>query len=181
MKEKTIHSRRIFSGRLLKLDLLEVARADGLRARREVVRHPGAVAIWVRAADGRFVFVRQYRKALESHLLEIVAGTREPGEAARRSALREVREETGYAVQRLLSLGHLHAAPGFCDERLDLFFAQLSAGKSRARPDADEALEVVFLSRQQFEQQLAAGQIHDAKTLAAWALMQARHIDPPPR
>ena len=79
MNEKTISSQRAFDGRLLKLDVLDVELDNGRRSRREVVRHPGAVAVWARTPDKRFVFVRQFRKAIESDLLEIVAGTRNTG------------------------------------------------------------------------------------------------------
>jgi ADP-ribose pyrophosphatase len=176
MNEKTVSSRRVFDGRLLKLDVLEVELADGRRTRRELVRHPGAVAIWARAPDGRLVFVRQFRKALESDLLEIVAGTREAGETAEQCALREIREETGYAVNKLVALGFIHSSPGFCEERIELFHAELGESGGAARPDADEALDVVRLAPAEWQAMLERGEIHDAKTLAAWALVQARKL-----
>lgn len=174
MNEKTISSQRAFDGRLLKLDVLEVELENGRRARREVVRHPGAVAVWARLPDGRLIFVRQFRKAIEGELLEIVAGTREAGEPAEACAVREIREETGCAVKSLAPLGFIYTAPGFCGERLELFFAELTDTGRPATPDADEALEVVRLSREEWLARLSGGEIHDAKTLAAWALVQAR-------
>jgi ADP-ribose pyrophosphatase len=176
MNERTIKSPRAFDGRLLKLDVLEVELDNGRRARREVVRHPGAVAIWARLPDARLVFVRQFRKAIEEDLLEIVAGTREAGEAADVCAIREIREETGFDAKSLVPLGFIHTAPGFCGERLELFFAELAETGRRAQPDPDEAPDVVLLDRDEWKTRLARGDIHDAKTLAAWAIVQARRM-----
>ncbi|MDD5484254.1 MAG: NUDIX hydrolase [Kiritimatiellae bacterium] len=173
MQEKTIHSERKFTGRLIKTDLLEVELQDGLRARREIVRHPGAVAALCRRRDNRFVFVRQFRKAVESELLEIVAGTREPGEGAGACIRREIREETGYKVVALARLGRIYTAPGFCDEGIDVFFARLGAAAVCPEPDADERIMPVLLSAKEFEAMLAAGKIRDAKTLAAWTMFRA--------
>lgn len=176
MNEKTISSKRAFEGRLLQLDVLDVELANGRRSRREIVRHPGAVAVWARTPDGRLLFVRQFRKAIEGDLLEIVAGTLNAGESPEACARREVKEETGFEVRTLLPLGFIHAAPGFCGERLDLFFAELTASAGRSQPDPDEALDVVPLSREEWEARVNRGEIHDAKTLAAWALVQARGL-----
>lgn len=176
MSEKTVSSQRAFDGRLLKLDVLEVELDGGRRARREVVSHPGAVAVWSRLPDGRCVFVRQFRKAIEGELLEVVAGTLEPGEAPDACAAREVREETGYDVKSLAPLGFIYSAPGFCVERLHVFFAELAETGRPAAPDPDEALEVVRLTRDEWRALVARGEVRDAKTLAAWALLQARKL-----
>lgn len=176
MNEKTISSQRVFDGRLIKVDVLEVALDNGKRSRREIVRHRGAVAVWARAPDGRFVFVRQFRKAIEREFLEVVAGTRDADETPEACAIREIREETGYEVQTLIPMGFIHTAPGFCSERLELFFAELSEAHGQPTPDHDESLEIVLLSRDQFEAMISRREIHDAKTLAAWALVQARKL-----
>ncbi len=176
MNEKTIGSQRVFDGRLLKLDVLEVELDGGRRTRREIVRHPGAVAVWARLPDRRLVFVRQFRKAIEGELLEIVAGTRAAGEPAEACARREIREETGCEVKNIVPLGCIHTAPGFCGERLELFFADLLDIGRQPEPDPDEALEVVLLTREEWAAMLAGGEVRDAKTLAAWALAQARGL-----
>ena len=188
MNEKTVSSHRIFDGRLLKLDVLEVGLDNGRHARREIVRHPGAVAIWARAPDGRFVFVRQFRKAIEQELLEVVAGTREAGETPEACARREIREETGYAVKTLTPLGFIFTAPGFCTEQIAIFYAELREngpdfGPSRAsgssdelsraaHPDPDERLDVVLLDEAAWKAMMSRGAIQDAKTWAAWGLFQ---------
>ena len=172
MKEKTIASKRKFNGRLIKTDLLKVELGNGRHARREIVRHPGAVAVLCRLPDGRFVFVRQFRKAIERELLEIVAGTRESDEGPVVCARREVKEETGYKVVSLERLGCIYTAPGFCDEKIDVFFAELGPTGGRQRPDHDEQIELICLSAKQVRTMLAAGKIRDAKTLAAWMMFK---------
>ncbi len=179
MNEKTISSQRAFDGRLLKLDVLEVEldseRGSGPRrhTRREVVRHPGAVAIWARAPDGRFVFVRQFRKAIEQELLEIVAGTLEAGELPEACARREIREETGYTTKTITFLGNIFTAPGFCTERIALFYAEL-AERGPADPDPDEHLDVVLLDETAWKAMMSRGAVQDAKTWAAWGMFQTR-------
>lgn len=174
MKEKTIVSKRKFNGRLIKTDLLKVELENGRYARREIVRHPGAVAVLCRLRDGRFAFVRQFRKAVEKELLEIVAGTREPDEEPAVCARREVKEETGYKVVSLARLGRIYTAPGFCDEKIDVFFAELEACRGQQRPDHDEQIALVCLSENQVKARLVSGEIRDAKTLAAWLMFKTR-------
>ncbi|MBU4286522.1 MAG: NUDIX hydrolase [Kiritimatiellae bacterium] len=180
MPEKTIHSVRVFSGQLIQLDVLEVELENERRARREIVRHPGAVAIWARAPDGRYVFVRQFRKAIEQELLEVVAGTLEIGETPEACARREIREETGYAVKTLTPLGFIFTAPGFCTERITIFYAELApcdAGQAEngpADPDPDEQLDVVLLDEAAWKAIMYRGAVQDAKTWAAWGMFEAR-------
>jgi hypothetical protein len=123
--ERTVRTRRVFRGRLLGLDVVEVDLGGGRRSTREIVRHPGAVVVLPRLSDGRFVFVRQYRKAVKRTMLEAPAGTRERGETARACALREVREETGFAARRLTKMGLVIPAPGYTDEILHAYCADL--------------------------------------------------------
>jgi len=170
MKERTINSKRKFNGRLIKVDLLKVRLDNGRDARREIVRHPGAVAVLCRRPDGRFVFVRQFRKPIESTLLEVVAGTREPDEKPDVCARREVQEETGYKVVALKRLGSIYTAPGFCDERIEIFFAKIRSSGIKSCPDPDEDIELVCLDKKQFEAMIVSGRIKDAKTLAAWTM-----------
>lgn len=174
MKEKIVASKRKFNGRLIKTYLLKVELENGRYARREIVRHPGAVAVLCRLSAGRFVFVRQFRKAVESELLEVVAGTREHDEGPSACARREVEEETGYKVVSLERLGNIYTAPGFCDEKIDVYFAELGPAGGRQRPDPDERIAPVCLSAKQVKAMLAAGEIRDAKTLAAWTMFRTR-------
>ncbi len=95
MEEKTLATRRVFEGRALTVEVLDIAMPDGRRTTREVLRHSGAVCILAELPDGRFVLVRQYRKAVERTLLECVAGCMEPGETPEEAARREKRAESG--------------------------------------------------------------------------------------
>lgn len=172
MKEKTINSKRKFNGRLIKVDLLDVSLGDGRKARREVVRHPGAVAVLCRRPDGSFAFVRQFRKPVESELLEIVAGTREFGEKPAVCARREVQEETGHKVVRLKRLGTIYPSPGYCDEKIQIYFAEIRPSKVKNRPDADEQIELICYHHENIDAMLASGQIKDAKTMVAWMMFK---------
>lgn len=174
MKETTVSSARKFSGRLVNLDLLEVRLDNNRLARREVVRHPGAVAAVCRLADGRFLLVRQFRKPIERYLLEIVAGTLAPGEKPAACVRREVREETGYRVASLVKLGCLYTAPGFCDEVIHVYYARLGGRVGRQTCDPDERIERVALGGRVLERMISSGKIRDSKTLATWLLFRRR-------
>lgn len=143
----------------------------GPLSRREVVRHPGAVAVLARPDPDRIVMVRQYRYAAGRSMLEIPAGTREEGEAAEETAARELAEETGYRAEILRPFGAFFTAPGFCDERLLVFLAEgLTAGPPA--PEPGESVRPVPVPVAEARRMLAGeaspfGRIEDAKTLAA--------------
>lgn len=172
MHEKTLSSTPAFSGRLLKVEVLEVELEPGVRSTREIVRHGGATAIVARIPDGRFVWVRQFRKAIENELLEVVAGGIEKAEPPPDCARREIKEETGHDVLSLTPLGTAYPAPGYTDEMLHFFFAELSARREAQNGDHDERITVVYLTEAEFETLLDQGAIHDGKTLAAWLLFK---------
>jgi ADP-ribose pyrophosphatase len=168
MHETTTSTRTVFRGRVLTLEVLDIELPGGRRTTREVVRHPGAVAAVAQLPDGRFVFVRQFRKAIDHETLELVAGTLHPGEDPRACAVREIREETGYAVRDLRDMGWIYLAPGYSDEKLFLFYAALAATPGGTSPDDDEDVATVVLTEAAVEDLLRRGEIHDAKTLAGW-------------
>jgi ADP-ribose pyrophosphatase len=170
MIEKTLTTKTVFQGRLLKVQVLEVKLDGGVRSRREIVRHPGAIAVVAQLPDKRFVFVRQYRKAVECSLLEIVAGCLEPRENPDKCARREIKEETGYDVGSLKKLCVVALAPGYSSERLHVYFARLKASRGIATPDEDERIQVVCLTASAFEKMVRNGRIGDSKTLAGWLL-----------
>jgi len=174
MHETTLRSQRAFEGRLLKVDVLDVELDSGVRAVREIVRHPGAVVVLAELPDRRLVLVRQYRKAVEAELLEFCAGTLGPGEKPEDCAVRELKEETGFDTQRLTRLGVICLAPGYSEERLHVFHAWLRGDAGACAPEEDERVEVVTLTPAAFEAMMARGEIADAKTLATWQLHKAR-------
>ena len=177
MSEKTIKSVRKYTGKIVCVDLLNVLMADGRKAVREVVRHGGAIAALCRMSDGRFVFVEQFRKPAEKTILEVVAGGMEKGEPPLECAKREVREETGYLVDKAVKMGAIYLAPGYSTEKIHIYFCTLHEARGRTDPDEDEVLNVKYLKRTQIVKMIAAGQIEDSKTLAAWAMYCARIKD----
>jgi len=171
--ERTTSSRRPFRGRLISVRVDQVELESGRSAEREVVEHPGAVAIL--AWDGeRLAFVRQWRQAAASDLLEIPAGTREPGEPARRTAERELAEECGLAAARWEAGPSFFTAPGFCTERLDLFLATELRTAAAERP-ADEELAASWMTLHDALAAVDDGRIVDAKSLCG-VLWLARRL-----
>jgi ADP-ribose pyrophosphatase len=174
MHEKTLTSKTVFTGKLLRFEVQDVELENGQKAYRELIRHPGAVAVLARAADGQFVFVRQFRKAVEKIMTEVIAGILEPGEVPEAAAHRELREETGYDAAKLTHMGRIFPSPGYVDEAIDIYFADLAMGPGPKNPDWDERVETVMMTVADFEAQVRSGEIQDAKTLAAWAMYKVR-------
>lgn len=163
MPERTLSSRRAFSGRLLSLRVDEVELDSGRHATREVVEHPGAVAIL--AWDGeRLAAVRQWRQAADAELLEIPAGTLEPGESPIVTAQRELAEECGVTAARWEIGPSFYTAPGFSTELLTLFLAT-ELNPVEAEPPEDEALERSWLTLSEALAAVNDGRIRDAKSL----------------
>ena len=174
MKEKTLSRKTVFQGRLLHVEVQQVSIGRSVRSTREIVRHPGAAVILARLPDGRFVFVRQYRKPVEREMLEVVAGTLSKGEAPKDCAMRELREETGYGARRMIKLGIIFPSPGYLVENLHLYFAELDGKRGQSNLDDDEKLKIVCLTAKQIEQKIRTGKIQDAKTIAAWLLFKLK-------
>ena len=170
MVERTLATRTIFTGRALRLDVLDVELPDGRRSTREIVRHCGAVVVLGERPDGRIVMVRQYRKAVDEILLEMVAGGLEPGEAPEAAARREMAEESGYVCDELTPLGVIVACPGYSEERQHLFHARVGLAPGAPRPDFDENLAPVALTPDEVEAAITSGELKDSKSLAIWLL-----------
>lgn len=170
LTEKTLEIKRVFEGRALTIDVASVELPNGRRSTREIVRHRGAAVILGQRPDGRFVLVRQYRRAVEQTLLEVVAGCLEQGEAPEEGARREMEEESGYRVLALTHLGVIVPCPGYSEERLHLFFAQLEQEPQAQCPDFDENLEPVVMTAEEIDAALDAGELIDGKSIAIWLL-----------
>ncbi|MEI7850711.1 MAG: NUDIX hydrolase [Kiritimatiellales bacterium] len=169
MCEKTLKTRTVFEGRILSLDVLDVELADGRIGTREIIRHGAAVAVIARRRDGRFVFIRQFRKAMERVCFEVMAGNVDPGEAAEAAAVRELKEETGYTPDSIRLLAPIYPSVGYCTERIDIFYADVHE-PGETDFDQDENIETVLVTEQEMDGLIRAGKVDDAKTLAAWAL-----------
>jgi ADP-ribose pyrophosphatase len=134
---------------------------------REIVEHPGAVAVVAVDDDGTVALVRQRREAARKHLLELPAGTLEEGESPLESARRELEEETGLTGGTWRELAAFYTTPGFCREYMHVFAAE-GVEPGEARPEDDEELEVVRWRVDEISERI--GEIEDAKTLAGLLL-----------
>jgi ADP-ribose pyrophosphatase len=164
MAEETLSSQQVFQGRLIRVRVDRVRLPNGGESSREIVEHHGAVAIVALDGEGNVLLVRQFRKAVERTLLEIPAGTLEPGEDPLECAHRELKEETGCVAGRMEHLGGFYSAPGFCTEYLTLYLAtDLTPGPSHA--EFDEDIELVRLPLAQAPRLIASGAICDSKSI----------------
>jgi ADP-ribose pyrophosphatase len=179
MEERTVSSTRPWTGRRIAVRVDQVERQDGHRTTREIVEHPGAVAIL--AWDGqRLAMVRQWRHATGGELLEIPAGTLEPDEPPAETAKRELAEECGLAAASWEAGPTFFTAPGFCTERMHLFLAtNLTDAPSLADPD--EQLEPSWMSLADALAAADDGRIADAKSIAAIGWLARRLPSPPAR
>src|SRR5215211_1555052 len=164
MHERVIESRRIYDGKVVNLRVDRIEMADGRPAQREVVEHTQAVAVVPVAEDGRIVLVRQYRLPVGAVLLEVPAGSLDPGEDAETAAQRELQEETGFAAGRLTRLCGFWVAPGYCTEYIHVFLAE-DLRESRLTADEDEQVEVEVLTLDEALAAVDRGEIEDAKSI----------------
>ncbi len=162
---------RIYTGKVLNLDLDTVAFPNGSQGTLEMIRHPGAAAVIPfyddpAAADPRVVMIHQFRHAADGLLWEIPAGRIDADEDPEDCARRELLEETGYRASALWHLITVYTTPGFTDERIHLYGARVG-GREAHRREEDEFLEVKLLRWSRIGRMVAAGEISDGKTLCA--------------
>ena len=167
-EEKTLRTEKIFEGRVISLQVDEVKLPDGKTGKREIIKHPGAVAVIAVTDEGKIIFVEQYRKAMERSLVEIPAGKLEKGEEPRLSAARELEEETGYEAAEMVPLISFYTSPGFADELVHVFVAKdLKLKENAAGLDEDEFVDLLELSLEEAKEYITNGRIKDAKTAYA--------------
>jgi ADP-ribose pyrophosphatase len=138
-------------------------RVAGVR-KREVIRHPGAVVLLPILDDKRVLMINNLRHSVGETLLELPAGTIDPGEPPEMTAARELIEETGYRCSKLEKIHEFYSCPGICDERMHLYVA---TGLVEGLPDreATEEIENQVLTREEIEEGIDRGLIRDGKTL----------------
>jgi ADP-ribose pyrophosphatase len=143
-----------------------VSRPDGQTASCQYVVHPGSVAILPLVGDDHVCLIRNRRLTVQATLVEIPAGTREPGEPPLETARRELEEETGYRAARWEKLAEFYASPGILSERMHVFVAsELTAGE--ARREANEEIENLVVTWADALAMLDRGEIIDGKTMVA--------------
>lgn len=171
LRETLVERKVVHPGKYLTLANDIVRDADGGEHSREIVIHPGAVAIVALTSDGRVLLVRQYRHAAGEVLLEIPAGTldRQPDgsiEEPLPAAKRELREETGYRAQTWRLLATFFTAPGFATEQMTVYLAtDVTPDPDYDGPEPDERLELEAVPFDEAMARAEGGEIRDAKTL----------------
>lgn len=141
-EEKTMKSDKVYEGKILNLKVDTVEMPDKKYSKREIVEHPGGVAIIAITPENSLVLVKQYRKAVESFLLEIPAGKLELNEEPRETAIRELKEETGLESDKLNYISEFYTSPGYTNEKIHLFLAE-ELKKVDYTPEPGEFLEIV--------------------------------------
>jgi len=176
--EKTIFSEVLNEGRSFSFKRDEVELPNGKKTFRDIVDHPGAVAIIPVLSDGRIVLVRQYRYAVRKSLLELPAGTLEEGESPVDCARRELREETSYDAGTMKKLLQCYMAPGYSSELIHVFLAG-DLRKTDAQAEIDENIEVEPLELKDILRLIDENTIEDAKTICGiFALLRTtRRVD----
>lgn len=177
MNEKIVSTKRLYSGRIVTLDLSEVELSDGQHQMREIIRHPGATAVVALDDQNRVLLVRQFRSAAAQIMSEIPAGVLNIGENPQEAAIRELQEETGYKPGKIEPLGGFYAAPGYTTEYIHLFVATQLV-ESPLPPDEDEFIEVQRVPLEDAVAMIEHREIEDAKTIIA-LLMYARRVHLP--
>ncbi|MBA3497006.1 MAG: NUDIX hydrolase [Gemmatimonadota bacterium] len=177
-----ISSERLYSGRIVNLDLDTVRYPNGSTGQLEMLRHPGASAVVPflddpRSADPQVLLIRQFRHAAEDFVWEVPAGRLDAGESPAQCARRELEEETGMRARTIEPLTTIFTTPGFTDERIHLFLAHgLDAGEHRR--EADEFMEVHTRRWSAVLDMVRSGAIQDGKTLTALLFVQCFRSHP---
>jgi len=161
---EVVERRVAYRGRLFELRIDRLRWPDGAEAVREIIVHPGAVCVVPVTAMGTLLLVEQYRHPAGCRLLELPAGTLEPGEEPAAAARRELEEEIGMAAAELQPLGGFYVAPGYTTEYIPLFAAS-GLEPRRREGDVDEDIEVVELTAEEALAAVRSGRIVDAKSI----------------
>ena len=168
IKPGRVESKRVYTGKVISLDVDTVRFPDGSIGQLEMIRHPGASAVVPflsdpRGEDPQVLMIRQYRYAADGYMFEIPAGRLDPGESPRDCAVRELKEETGCTAEQMEPLLTMYTTPGFTDEKIHLFMATgLVAGETKH--EADEFLDLHPMRLSRALEMVEAGGIQDAKT-----------------
>ena len=163
-KEEMVSQETVYEGVIVNVRRDKARLMDGRITNREVVEHPGGVAVFAMDDQGRVALVRQYSYPMGEETLELPAGKLEPGEDPRDSGLRELAEETGLVPGPFEDMGCLYSSPGILAERIYLYFAKdLTQGPTH--PDDGEFVETVWLPYQDLVDKARRGEIKDGKTL----------------
>ncbi|MDD4602071.1 ADP-ribose pyrophosphatase [bioreactor metagenome] len=169
LMEKFVSSKEIYNGKIIKVHLDTVLLPNNNEATREVVDHPGAVAVVPILDDGSIVLVKQYRYPVDKVTLEIPAGKLDYNEDPDDCVVRELREETGYQAKEMNRITSIYTAPGFSNEIIHIYIARkLVMGEVCL--DEDEFVDVDIYKPEEIRVMINKGIINDAKTLTGLLL-----------
>ncbi len=164
LEEKTIKTERIYKGSLIGIRKDTVTLPNGKKSTREIVEHPGAVAIVAVTEDKELVLVRQFRKPTEETLLEVPAGVPKAGETGEQTAIRELEEETGFRAKKARKIWAGYVSPGYSNEMIQYYLAQ-DMTLVKQKTDEDEFVEVDLVDVDACVDMLKNGKISDNKTM----------------
>lgn len=173
-EEKTIKTEQIYDGKIISLQVDDVTLPDGETSKRELIKHPGAVAVIAITNEKKILFVEQYRKPVERSLIEIPAGRLEEGEKPEVTAKRELEEETGYTTNHLTYVTSFYTSPGFANELMYIYLTDsIQKLTEPVQGDEDEFVELIELSLEEAVEYVKNNQIQDAKTNYAILYLQS--------
>jgi len=164
-EEKTLSSKLIYDGHIVKLRVDTVQMPSGRESTREVVEHNEVVAIVAIDAEDNVLLVNQFRQSLGKELLEIPAGGIDGEEKPEEAVRREMQEETGYLPQKVERLGGFYSAPGFCNEYIHLFLAT-ELTPSRLYDEDTEMISLIRMPLEKVPDLITSDDLHDAKSIA---------------
>lgn len=165
LKEKTVSQEMVCRGIVVNIRHDKAQLLDGSIRDREVIEHPGGVAVFALDDEDRVILVRQFRYPMGTTLLELPAGKLEPGEEPAAAALRELEEETGMIPSEFVPLGFSCSSPGIFEEKIHLFLAR-GLRQGTPHPDDGEFLQILRMPYAQLLEKARQGEICDGKTLA---------------
>jgi len=165
LAETVTSSRRIYEGRVINLRVDTVVLQNDETSKREIVEHHGAVAIVPLYDDGTVVLVRQFRLAAGKPMLEIPAGSVEPGEPVDDTAHRELAEEVHLSATEMRKLYQSFVAPGYSTELIHTYLARGLSAKT-LKGDDDEFLDIIRLPLEEAIAKIDSGEIEDAKSIS---------------
>ncbi len=166
-------SKVVFRGKVFSVTREEAREPGGVRATRDVVRHPGSAVVLAEREDGRLLLIRQFRFPAQKKMWEVVAGRIDEGETPLEAARRELAEEVSLGAAEFKLLGCFYASPGFMDERMWLYLAR-GLRRHALPPDVDERISKRWFTRREFGEMIREGRIVDAKSTLCYFLSAQR-------
>ncbi len=164
--EKTLSTKEVFDGKVVKLRIDTVELPDGSIQTREVIKHPGGVGVIALDSDKNVLMVKQFRPGAKGVLLEIPAGKLEFGENPAECGKRELLEETGFVADEFIHLAKFYATPAYCEEVINIYFAK-NLTEAEQSLDEGEFLSVEKIAFDKLYSMVLNNEITDGKTVIA--------------